>query len=32
MNNKWRKYYEKQSYTFMSRENIFNNVSKLLNN
>ena len=30
MSNKWRKDYEKQGYTFMSRENIFKNVSKLL--
>ena len=30
MNNKWRKDYEKQGYTFMSRENIFKNVLKLL--
>ena len=30
MNNKWRNYYEKQGYKFMSRENIFKNVSKLL--
>jgi adenylate kinase family enzyme len=26
MNNKWRKDYEKQGYTFMSRENIFKHV------
>ena len=30
MSNKWRKDYEKQGYTFMSRENIFKNVLKLL--
>jgi hypothetical protein len=31
-NNKWRKYYEKHNYNFMSRENIFKNVSKILKN
>jgi adenylate kinase family enzyme len=30
LNNKWRKYYMKQGYKFMSRENIFKNVSKIL--
>jgi len=30
MNNKWRKDYMKQGYKFMSRENIFKNVSKIL--
>jgi len=30
MNNKWKKDYEKQGYKFMSRENIFKNVSKIL--
>ena len=31
LNNKWKKDYEKQGYKFMSRENIFKNVSKILN-
>ena len=30
LNNKWRKDYMKQGYIFMSRENIFKNVSKIL--
>jgi len=30
MNNKWKKDYEKQGYTFMSRAHIFRNVSKIL--
>jgi len=30
-NNKWKKDYEKQGYKFMSRENIFKNVVKILN-
>ena len=32
MNNKWKKDYEKQGYKLMSRENIFKNVVKILNN
>lgn len=32
LNNKWRKDYEKQGYKFMSRENIYKSVSKILNN
>jgi hypothetical protein len=32
LNNKWRKDYMKQGYKFMSRENIFKNVSKILQN
>jgi len=31
-NNKWRKDYEKQGYKFMSRENIYKSVVKILNN
>jgi hypothetical protein len=31
-NNKWKKYYEKQGYKFMSRENIYKSVVKILNN
>ena len=31
-NNKWRKDYEKQGYKFMSRENIYNSVVKILTN
>lgn len=31
-NNKWRKDYKKQNYKFMSRENIYKSVVKLLNN
>lgn len=31
-NNKWKKDYEKQSYKFMSRENIYKSVVKILNN
>lgn len=30
MNNKWKKEYEKQGYKFMSRENIFKDVNKVL--
>ena len=30
LNNKWKTYYMKQGYKFMSRENIFKNVSKIL--
>lgn len=30
MNKKWNKDYEKQNYKFMSRENIFKQVCKLL--
>ena len=30
-NNKWKKYYEKQSYKFMSRENIYKSILKILN-
>jgi hypothetical protein len=30
LNNKWRKDYMKQGYKFMSRENIFKNVSTIL--
>jgi tRNA uridine 5-carbamoylmethylation protein Kti12 len=30
LNNKWKKDYMKQGYKFMSRENIFKNVSKIL--
>jgi len=30
MNNKWKKDYEKQGYKFMSRENIYKEVSKLI--
>ena len=30
MNNKWKKEYEKQGYKFMSRENIFKHVNKVL--
>ena len=32
MNNKWKKDYEKQGYKFISRENIYNSVVKILNN
>ena len=32
MNNKWEKDYEKQGYKFMSRENIYKSVVKILNN
>tara|TARA_A100001234_G_C12601604_1_gene375327 strand:+ start:20 stop:631 length:612 start_codon:yes stop_codon:yes gene_type:complete len=32
MNNKWKKDYEKQDYKFMSRENIYKSVVKVLNN
>ena len=32
MNNKWKKDYEKQGYKFMSRENIYKSVVKILNN
>lgn len=31
-NNKWKKDYEKQGYKFMSRENIYKSVAKMLNN
>ena len=31
-NNKWKKDYEKQGYKFMSRENIYKSVIKILNN
>ena len=31
-NNKWEKDYEKQGYKFMSRENIYKSVVKILNN
>lgn len=31
-NNKWKKDYEKQKYKFMSRENIYKSVVKILNN
>ena len=31
-NNKWKKDYEKQGYNFMSRENIYKSVVKILNN
>jgi adenylate kinase family enzyme len=31
MNNKWKKDYKKMGYKFMSRENIYDNVVKLLN-
>lgn len=31
-NNKWKKDYEKQNYKFMSRENIYKSVVKILNN
>jgi uridine kinase len=31
-NNKWKKDYEKQDYRFMSRENIYKSVVKILNN
>jgi len=31
-NNKWKKDYEKQDYNFMSRENIYKSVVKILNN
>jgi adenylate kinase family enzyme len=31
-NNKWKKDYEKQDYKFMSRENIYKSVVKILNN
>ena len=31
-NNKWKKDYEKQDYKFMSRENIYKSVVKVLNN
>jgi adenylate kinase family enzyme len=31
-NNKWKKDYEKQGYKFMSRENIYKSVVRLLNN
>lgn len=31
MNDKWKKDYEKQGYKFLSREEIFNKVSKILN-
>jgi len=30
--NKWKKDYEKQGYKFMSRENIYKSVVKILNN
>ena len=30
-NNKWKKYYEKQGYKFMSRENIYKSILKILN-
>ena len=30
LKNKWKEYYMKQGYKFMSRENIFKNVSKIL--
>jgi hypothetical protein len=29
LNNKWKRDYKKQDYKFMSRENIFKNVSKI---
>ena len=32
LNNKWKKDYKKQGYTFMSRENIYKSVVKILNN
>ena len=31
-NNKWKKDYEKQKYKFISRENIYKSVVKILNN
>lgn len=31
-NNKWKKDYKKQGYKFMSRENIYKSVVKILNN
>jgi len=30
MNNKWKKEYEKQDYKFMSSENIFKDINKVL--
>ena len=30
LNNKWKKDYEKQGYKFMSRENIYKSVVKIL--
>jgi hypothetical protein len=30
LNNKWKKDYEKQGYKFMSRENIYKSVIKIL--
>ena len=32
LNKKWEKDYKKQGYTFMSRENIYKSVVKILNN
>ena len=32
MNNKWRKDYKNQGYKFMTRENIYKSVVKILNN
>jgi len=32
INNKWKKDYEKQGYIFVSRENIYKFVVKILNN
>ena len=32
LNKKWKKDYKKQGYTFMSRENIYKSVVKILNN
>ena len=32
MNNKWKKDYEKQGYKFMTRENIYKSVVKILGN
>lgn len=31
MNDKWKKDYKKKGYKFLSRENIFNEVSNILN-
>ena len=32
INKMWKKYYEKQNYKFMSRENIYKSIVKILNN
>jgi hypothetical protein len=32
LNKKWKKDYKKQGYTFMSRENIYKSVVKILSN